>query len=65
MTSEEYLKTTACPDCHEQGGLCEVCWALENDPEIFITTDEQWEEMEKSAEYIRKHKITPNLDYPD
>jgi hypothetical protein len=62
MTPEEYLKTTNCPDCHADGGICEVCWAMENDPDLFITTPEQWEQMEKAAEYVIKNGITPNLD---
>jgi len=64
MTPEEYLKTTDCPDCHEQGGICEVCWNFEQNPEWFTMTQEEWERAEESADYIRKNGITPNLDSP-
>jgi len=60
----EAIKETACPDCIEEGGLCQVCWAFENTPEVFALTAEQMETMERGANYVRKHKITPNLDSP-
>lgn len=65
MTPEEYLKTTNCPDCHEEGGMCQVCWTFEQDPTFGTMTEEEWERAEESADYIIKNKITPNLDYPE
>lgn len=64
MKPKEYLKTTNCPDCHHEGGICQVCWEMENNPGLFTTTKEEWEQMEKGADYVIKNKITPNLDSP-
>jgi hypothetical protein len=62
--SEKVCEET-CPDCIEEGGICFVCWSFENDPDAFVMTEEQMRAADECADYIRKNKITPNLDHPE
>ncbi len=62
------LKT--CKDCNDitnnltKDGICRVCWEMDNNPEQFVMTKEDWDEAGKAADYIKKHDITPNCDLP-
>ena len=47
MAPEEYLKTTDCPDCHAEGGICFVCWSVEKQPEMIAITPTQAELNER------------------
>lgn len=47
-------------------GLCMWCWSEENDPEFMRPlTPEEIESERLCSEYIVKHKLQPNLDFPD
>lgn len=50
MTPQEYLKTTDCPDCHEEGGICYVCWAMEKDPASIALTPTEEEKQKLKAD---------------
>lgn len=59
-----------CKDCGDvtddlnTEGQCMICWHMEKEPELFITTKKDWEDMEKCADYIKRVGLTPSLDIP-
>jgi len=60
-----------CPNCGywdydalNEDQECRICWEFENHPETFELSQEQLDDWNKSADYIMKHKITANVDFP-
>lgn len=47
-------------------GLCRSCWAEENEWDFGLEmTPEEIERERLCTEYIWKHKLQPNLDFPE
>lgn len=65
------MNTKSCKDCGDTTDdlttnfQCYICFQMEINPEIFTTTEEQWESMNKCADLVKKLGIAPNLDFPE